>query len=73
MGLRGPSYSVAELAETGVRRISVGGSLARAAFGALKRAAEEVRESGTFTYAETAIPGAELATLMAQGGAAQRR
>src|SRR5262245_61615822 len=52
MGLSGPTYGVAELAEAGVKRISVGGSFARAALGALKRAAREVKEQGTFTYAK---------------------
>lgn len=66
MGLSGPTYSVQELSDAGVRRISVGGSFARAAFGALKRAAQEVMEGGTFTYASEAMPGAELAGLMDQ-------
>ncbi len=39
MGLRGPVFSVHELAQAGVKRISVGGSFARAALGALARAA----------------------------------
>ncbi|MFS4438648.1 isocitrate lyase/PEP mutase family protein [Paracoccaceae bacterium GXU_MW_L88] len=63
MGLRAPLYTVEELSGAGVKRISVGGSFARAAFGALKRAAEEVR-AGSFTYAEDAMPGAEIAALM---------
>ncbi|WP_022729037.1 isocitrate lyase/PEP mutase family protein [Fodinicurvata sediminis] len=64
MGLKGSVYSVAELEEAGVRRISVGGSMARAAFGALMRAAREVKEAGTFTYAADALPGGEIAALM---------
>lgn len=64
MGLKGPSYTVAELSDAGVRRISVGGSFARAAFGALKRAAEEIRTDGTFGYAEHAISHAEMSDLM---------
>jgi 2-methylisocitrate lyase-like PEP mutase family enzyme len=56
MGLSGPSWSVDELAEAGVKRISVGGSLARAALGAVIRAATEIRELGTFTYATQAVP-----------------
>lgn len=60
MGLREPTYSVAQLAEAGVRRISVGGSFARAALGALMRAAREVRSSGTFTYAADALPGSVI-------------
>lgn len=64
MGLKGPTYSVAELTDAGVRRVSVGGSFARAAFGELMRAAQEVMTSGTFTYAEKALPGACIAQLM---------
>lgn len=65
MGLRGPSYSIAELSDAGVRRVSVGGSFARAAFGALMRAAEEVRNTGTFDYAADALPAGILKKLMA--------
>ncbi|WP_295518498.1 isocitrate lyase/phosphoenolpyruvate mutase family protein [uncultured Pseudomonas sp.] len=68
MGLAGPTFSVAELTAVGVRRISVGGSFARAAFGALLRAAQEVRTQGTFGYAKEAIPGATLAALLAPEG-----
>lgn len=66
MGLKGPRYSVAELSAAGVRRVSVGGSFARAALGALLRAAEEVKSSGTFSYAADAIPAATLSRLMSQ-------
>lgn len=64
MGLRGPRFSVAELSDAGVRRISVGGSFARAALGALMRAAKEVRTRGTFDYAADALSGATIAALM---------
>lgn len=73
MGLGGPSYSVQELTDVGVRRISVGGSFARAASGALRRAAEEVMNNGTFKYASDAISDAELAGLMNQGKTPNRR
>lgn len=72
MGLVGRSYSVAELSDAGVRRISVGGSFARAALGALMRAAEEVRTHGTFTYAADAIPDAVVSRLMSQAQHADR-
>lgn len=64
MGLRGPRFSVAELSDAGVRRISVGGSFARAALGALMRAAKEIRTRGTFDYAAGALSGATIAALM---------
>lgn len=67
MGLRGPLFSVAELAGAGVRRISVGGSFARAALGGLMRAAEEVRTHGTFSYARDALPGDRITALMSAG------
>lgn len=73
MGLRGKSYTVAKLSEAGVRRISVGGSFARAAFGALARAAHEVRSSGTFTYAQHAIPDADISRIMSQEKRAERQ
>jgi 2-methylisocitrate lyase-like PEP mutase family enzyme len=56
VGLQGKSYSVAELAAAGVRRISVGSALARAALGGFLRAAEEIRNKGTFGFAEEALP-----------------
>ena len=64
MGLRGKSYSVEELQAAGVKRISVGGSFARAALGALVRAAREVKDHGTFGYASEAIPDAEASAYM---------
>lgn len=65
MGLRGGSLSVAELAALGVRRISVGSALSRAALGAFVRAAKELREHGTFDFATEAIPYTEVEKLMA--------
>lgn len=66
MGLRGPRFSVAELSDAGVRRVSVGGSFARAALGALMRAAQEVRTAGTFDYAAEALPAGTIAALMSR-------
>ena len=48
--------SVAELASVGVRRVSTGGALARAAYGALLAAAQELQEQGTSRYAEQGAP-----------------
>ncbi|HBY46069.1 MAG TPA: 2-methylisocitrate lyase, partial [Chloroflexi bacterium] len=64
MGLSGPTWSVDQLAEVGVTRISVGGSMARAALGAFMRAAREVLEQGTFTYAADALPHREALSYM---------
>ena len=60
MGLAGVSLSLAELSALGVRRVSVGSALSRAALGAFLRAAREMQESGTFTFAESAVPFAEI-------------
>jgi 2-methylisocitrate lyase-like PEP mutase family enzyme len=65
MGLKGATFSVAELAAVGVKRVSVGGALARAALGAFVRAAREVKDRGTFTFAADAIPHAEAKGYMA--------
>ncbi len=65
MGLSGPSYTVEELQAAGVKRISVGGSFARAALGAFVRAAREVKENGTFGYAVDAIPDSVAVGYMA--------
>jgi 2-methylisocitrate lyase-like PEP mutase family enzyme len=48
--------SVAELANVGVRRVSIGGSLARAAYGALVQGAEELLREGTSSYAQKGAP-----------------
>jgi len=64
MGLAAPILTVDELAEAGVKRISVGGSFARAALAGLMRAAREVREHGTFTYANDAMPAIEARSYM---------
>ena len=58
--IRGKSFSVAELVEAGVKRISFASSLYRAAMTGLVEAAIEVRQSGTFGYLEKAMTGAEL-------------
>jgi 2-methylisocitrate lyase-like PEP mutase family enzyme len=54
MGLEGAVFSLAELAELGVKRVSVGSALARAAMGTVMAAALEMRERGTFTFAKKA-------------------
>jgi len=65
MGLKGAAFTVEELQDAGVKRISVGGSFARAALGAFMRAAIEVKDKGTFTFSADAIPGAEASGYMA--------
>ena len=65
MGLTGSPMSVNQLEDLGVKRVSIGGSLARATFGLIRRAAAEIREQGTFTYAEEQVPDSELCRFFA--------
>jgi 2-methylisocitrate lyase-like PEP mutase family enzyme len=67
MGLKGATFSVEELAAAGAKRISVGGAFARAALGAFVRAAQEVKDKGTFTFAADAISHAEVSGWMRDG------
>jgi 2-methylisocitrate lyase-like PEP mutase family enzyme len=60
MGLGGGSLSLNELADLGVKRVSIGSALARMAYGAFLRAAEEIRREGSFTFAEEAVPFAKI-------------
>lgn len=61
VGIRGRSFSVAELAAAGVKRISLSTSLYRAAISGLYAAGREVKDSGTFTYVESIMSGKDLA------------
>ncbi|WP_327733264.1 isocitrate lyase/phosphoenolpyruvate mutase family protein [Streptomyces nojiriensis] len=58
------NLSVADLGALGVRRISTGSALSRAALGALTRAAREITESGTFGFGADALPYADANTLL---------
>jgi len=64
MGLAGAAFSVEQLTALGVRRISLGSALARAALGEFLRSAQEVAERGTFTFAERAAPFKEIERFM---------
>ena len=63
-GLKGFPLSHAELSQMGVKRISVGGSLARAALGAFLKAAHEMQEHGTFAFADEAVSYRELSAML---------
>jgi 2-methylisocitrate lyase-like PEP mutase family enzyme len=56
-----------EIAALGVRRVSVGGALARSAWGGFMRAARLLAEHGEFTAFADAAPGGELDGLFAAG------
>jgi 2-methylisocitrate lyase-like PEP mutase family enzyme len=71
LGARGGStsaLSVAELGALGVRRVSIGGSLAVAALALVRRAAAELRQDGTFGYSRDAITNADANALMVRTG-----
>jgi|ERR1700674_372672 len=55
VGIKGKSFTVAELEAAGVKRISLATSLYRAAMSGLLDAAREVKEQGTFSYLEYAL------------------
>lgn len=63
MGLKGEQLSQTELSAMGVRRISVGSALCRAALGAFLRAAREMREHGTFAFAKEAVSPGEVSRI----------
>jgi 2-methylisocitrate lyase-like PEP mutase family enzyme len=65
VGLAGRSFPVEALAAAGVRRISLGSTLCRAALGAFLRAAREIQGGGTFAFADDAISYAEVSGFMA--------
>jgi 2-methylisocitrate lyase-like PEP mutase family enzyme len=64
VGIKGKSFSVADLAAAGVRRISLATSLYRAAMTGLLDAACEVRDSGQFSFLDRSVTTAELNKLM---------
>ena len=63
MGLQGVQLSLAELSALGVKRVSVGSTLNRAALGAFMRAAREMRELGTFSFAKDAASSREISAI----------
>ncbi|HEY7141205.1 MAG TPA: isocitrate lyase/phosphoenolpyruvate mutase family protein [Methylomirabilota bacterium] len=58
-----PSITLAQLAEAGVKRISVGGSLSRLALAVFLVGAREMKERGGFTWLREAIPGGALRAI----------
>jgi 2-methylisocitrate lyase-like PEP mutase family enzyme len=64
VGIPGKSWSVAELEAAGVRRVSLATSLYKAAMTGFVAAAREIRDKGSFTYIDSAIPSKELGGYM---------
>jgi 2-methylisocitrate lyase-like PEP mutase family enzyme len=63
-GIKGRSFTTAELASAGVKRISLATSLYRAAMSGLVDAAREVKDQGTFGYVDTTMATPELNNYM---------
>jgi len=63
MGLQGVQLSLAALSEIGVKRVSVGSALTRSALGAFLRAGKEMREHGTFTFADEAVSYEDISAM----------
>jgi len=63
MGLSKGDFTVEELGALGVRRVSVGSSLSRAAYGSFLRAAQEIYEKGAFSFAKGSVPYADFNNL----------
>ncbi|MFZ1387448.1 MAG: isocitrate lyase/phosphoenolpyruvate mutase family protein [Thiolinea sp.] len=68
VGLMGAPFTVQQLADIGVRRITLGGSLARATYYLIRKAAQEMMQQGSFSYAEAQIPDGELCEFFANFG-----
>ena len=68
VGLMGAPFTVQQLADIGVRRITIGGSLARATYALIRKAAQEMMQQGRFSYAEAQIPDGELCEFFASFG-----
>jgi 2-methylisocitrate lyase-like PEP mutase family enzyme len=64
VGIPGHSFSVAELQEAGVRRISLATSLHRAAMSGLYHAAMEIKQQGTFEFLNTLVSPKELGRFL---------
>jgi len=60
MSTADPALTAAQLAEAGVKRISVGGALSRLAFAAVLEAAQEMKQQGGFTWMSSTMPTAEV-------------
>ena len=65
MGMQGVRLSLSELGAIGVKRVSVGSALSRAALASFLSAAREMREHGTFTFAEQAVSYRDISALFA--------
>ncbi|MEW6708073.1 MAG: isocitrate lyase/phosphoenolpyruvate mutase family protein [Pseudomonadota bacterium] len=72
VGLNESGSSAHALLEAGIRRVSVGGSIARAALGLVRRSARELLERGSVSYAAGQIAQAELNALFERAALTRR-
>lgn len=63
-GFTGGTFTLAELEDAGVRRVSTGGSLVRAALAGLRNAATEIRDTGTFGYVDAILTTAQINAIL---------
>jgi 2-methylisocitrate lyase-like PEP mutase family enzyme len=66
MSAADPEITAQQLADVGVKRISVGGALSRLAFAAVRDAAVAMRDSGSFRWVRDALPGKDLKAIFRQ-------
>ena len=64
MSAADPDLTTQQLADAGVKRISVGGSLSRLAFAALRDAALAMRDQGSYQWVRDAMPGKDLKAIL---------
>ena len=69
IGLESVKGNALELIKAGVRRISLGGTIARAALGFVRKSARELRDHGSLSFASEQMPASELNAMFAKGAA----
>lgn len=69
MGFADPTLTVPQLAAAGVKRVSVGGAMARIAMAAFLKCADEMKDHGAFTYIREMVPMKEVREAFAKGAA----
>jgi 2-methylisocitrate lyase-like PEP mutase family enzyme len=72
MGFADPTLTVPQLSAAGVKRISVGGAMARVAMAAFLKCAREMKDEGAFTYVREMAPMKEVREAFAKGAAGHR-
>ncbi|HEX2565908.1 MAG TPA: isocitrate lyase/phosphoenolpyruvate mutase family protein, partial [Burkholderiales bacterium] len=61
-----PAITLQQLADAGVKRVSIGGALSRLAYAAVRDAAVAMRDQGSFAWLREAMPGKDLKALFRQ-------